>query len=186
MRRTWLMLGLAMALAGCAYYTLVEPGPREIGGFYRVNPQIQWSVRAEGRMQMWTVDGPLLQQLRFYEGLQPGATLFAGRAPEEAPRYERGMRANDIVDFVLTNFEIAGMTNVNLDSLRPAPFGEWAGFRFEFGYLNRDGLAYQALGLGAVDAEDRLHLILYLGTREHYYGSHREAVERLLASIEPV
>ncbi|NIR31297.1 MAG: hypothetical protein GWN84_18715 [Gammaproteobacteria bacterium] len=187
MRRAWLVLAVAVVLPGCAYYALVEPGPREMGGFYRVDPQIAWSVRAQGKMEMWTVDGPLLQQLRFYQGLQPGRTLFVGRATdEETPRYEKGMRANDIADFVLASLEHAGATDVTLDTLRPAPFGDWSGFRFEFDYLNRDGLAYRGLGLGAVDGEDRLHLVLYLGTREHYFDRHREAVERLLASIETI
>jgi hypothetical protein len=187
MRRAWLALVVIVWLSGCAYYSLVQPTQRDIGGAYRVDPQIAWSAHASGKVDVWTVDGRLLESLEFYEGLEPGATLLSSpEVTKETPRYRAGMRANDIADLVIGTLEVAGNSDVTLGQLRPAPFGRWSGFRFDFSYKNPDGLAYEGLGLGGVDDHGRLQLILYTGTREHYFAKYRDVVEKLFASVQPI
>ncbi len=76
-----------------------------------------------------------------------------------------------------------GYAQLQVHNLRPEQFGCLQGFRFELTFLVSDGLEGQGLVVGAV-IEKRLHLIMYVGTREHYYPKHIEEVERIIQSIE--
>lgn len=131
------------------------------------------------------MDGLALQQIRFYHGIGPGNTLRIAERPEQGkiPRYEVGMRANDVVRMLTDTLELYGNSNIEVDTLEPTQFADQRGFRFSLGYTSASGLEYRGLGLGAIDAQDRLDLIVYLGTREHYFEAYRSEVERLFASV---
>lgn len=76
-RRAVLDALAAALLAGCAGAGPVKPGePARAAEHYRVSPQIEWSRIERGAVDIWTVDGPQLQQLRFYRAVADGDTLF--------------------------------------------------------------------------------------------------------------
>ena len=69
------------------------------------------------------------------------------------------------------------------------PFGEmialwqkmmWEGFEMIF--TSNEGLEKQGLVIGTI-MKEQLHLIMYAGTRAHYYAKHKEHVERMIQSI---
>lgn len=190
-RRAAIAAIVIIGLAGCSTYQLVEAGPQPIGSSYQVSPLSDWNAwRPTGRsanVELWTVDGAALQQVRFYHAIEPGKTLLLSRSrggDEEAPRYEAGMRANDVVRVLSGTLELHGNADIEVESLEPARFGDWPGFRFALSFKDGGGLAYRGLGIGATDGEDRLHLIVYLATGEHYFEAHQPEIERLFASIE--
>ena len=57
------------------------------------------------------------------------------------------------------------------------------GFTFELRFLIPNGLQKKGLTTGVL-SEERLYLIIYLGTAEHYYEKRGTAVERLIDSID--
>lgn len=181
----------AVLLAGCATPGKIEPGePTKAAGHYRVEPQIEWSRMHWRQMELWTVDGPLLQQLRFYRAIDDGDTLMPEQrrvmvAPRDdrRPRYREWMRPHDVMALVADTLAQSGTVDVRTHGLRPADFGGRPGFRFELTFASQAGLGYRGLGLGMIDDEKRLHLILYLGAEPHYHDAYRDAVERLLDSI---
>jgi hypothetical protein len=186
MAHTWVILEVLAGIAGCsAHYALVQPGTRDMDGFYRIHTPVAWSAYTQDNMEVWTINGPLLERLVFYKGVQPGAILLQDLLPvgQEVPYYKANMRAHDIIDLVLESYEMAGSTHATLQALHPTSFGHWPGFHFEFD-LSIDGLAYKGLGLGAIDEEHLLHLILYIGTREHYFNQHREVIEYMFSSVD--
>ena len=74
MRNSIVIISLLILLFGCGSpYILVEPQRTEIGNSYTVKSQIPWSqeevspsfVKRSGKVQIWTVDGPRLQEIRF-------------------------------------------------------------------------------------------------------------------------
>ena len=67
---------LLTVLAACAQYSLVEAKKQKIGGTYTVEAQIAWSKYSEGKVEIWTVDGPALEAVRFFKGLDDGDSLF--------------------------------------------------------------------------------------------------------------
>lgn len=184
MRRKLTLIILLAALAACTQYSLVEVKNQTIGGAYSVDPQITWSKSTEGKMELWTIDGPGLEAVRFYKGLGDGDTLLKPKDKTvKLPKYEAGMKANEIMEFVIDSIARGGAGEVGSSNLRPAQFGAVQGFRFELTFLTSEGLEVDGLAAGAV-IEEKLHLIIYTGARAYYYPKYRDAVERMIGSIE--
>ena len=189
MRRIATIAVLLITLTACAQYSLVEARTQKIGGAYTVDAQIAWNKHAEGKVEIWTADGPGLEALRFIKGLNDGDALFTrpvGTAKEiKFPAYRVGMTASEVMEFVVDSLGRAGAAEVEARGLQPARFGAVPGFRFELTFATAQGLEMSGLAAGAV-IEDALHLILYTGARVHYFPKYRDDVERLLGSIEMI
>lgn len=182
MRTRVVTMALAVGMAGCAAYSLIEPPRAVIGDRYSVDPQIPWSAARAGKVELWTVDGPALQAIRFVNGLSDGEPLFEGRGQEKRPIFRKGMAPTEIMELVVDSLTAAGLEKIQATGLRPEQFGAARGFRFEMTYLTRQGLEGQGTVVGAV-MNERLYLIIYSGSRAHYYPKHRDHVERLIQSI---
>lgn len=194
MRATAVVLAVLVGAAGCAPYSLVEPSRTRIGESYSVEPQIRWtSLRDQGRTELWTVDGPALEHLRFVKDVADGQTLL-GRAittpgpggretPEDRqPRFRATMTPSEIIELVVDTWTLIGATQIEATGLRPAKFGSIDGFRFDLAFVWADGVDARAIVAGAV-VRQRLQLIVYSGTRLHYFDKHRPAVDRLIDSV---
>lgn len=178
----WIALPLLLlSLAGCAAYSLVPPARQQIGGAFSVEPQIAWSKQSMSEFEIWTVDGPLLQTLRLYPGLEDGEALF-DKDPEELPVFRDDMLAGEVVELIADSLTRNGASNVRSYNLRPASFGDRPGYRVELEFLSERGLAMRGLAAGAV-VGDRLYLILYVGAASHYFPKHERDVERLIESV---
>lgn len=180
---------LLAVLAACAQYSLVEANKQKIGGTYTVEAQIAWSKHSEGKVEIWTVDGPALEAVRFFKGLDDGDSLFkrprGSGEKVKYPTYKTGMTPNDVMELTVDSIARAGAGEVQASKLRPARFGSVQGFRFELTFLSKSGLEMDGLVAGAA-IEDKLYLILYTGARIHYYPKYRDHVEQLLGSIEMI
>lgn len=187
MKRAPAVFVLALALAACdSYglgYHLIEAERRGIGDLYTVAPQIEWSARRKGKVEVWTVDGPSLEAIHFFKGLADGDVLFEVTDQEEGPEFRKHMTASEVMEFVVDSLTSAGAAKIEATSLRPAKFGDLQGFRFELAFLSSAGLEKQGLVVGAV-ADEKLHMIMYLGVRAHYYPKYMYYVEALINSIE--
>jgi hypothetical protein len=170
---------------GCAVvetYRPVEPGVRSIGGVYTVEPGLAWSSSTTGKLEMWTIDGVALENLRFFTGIADGEPLPVSRAvviDDRRPRFRSWMTAAETSDFVAESLYGSQFTPKNV---RPAPFGRASGFRFELSYTARDGVQRDALVAAAV-VQQRLHLIAYEGTALYHFARYRGEVERIIGSV---
>jgi hypothetical protein len=105
------------------------------------------------------------------------------------------MTPNDVVEFFVANLksvsggvdthqlpkwmvDVKGIragsiyaASIDVKNLRPADFGRLPGFPFDFSFLSKEGLERQGLALGCVHA-GKLLLMVYTGTREHYFKMH--------------
>ena len=172
----------ALLITACVQYSLVKPEKIAIGDVYTVNSQIAWNKMTEGKTEIWTVDGPLLQELRFIKAIEDGDALFKGGAGKKLPPFKSKMTAIEIKELFETSLAQFGVARMRTLNLRPESFGKVAGFRFEFTYVLKHGLEKQGFALGAV-IDEKLHMIIYTGTRLHYYPKHKDDVERLVRSI---
>ena len=173
---------LALTWAGCAPYALVEPKRTAIGDLYTVEPQIQWSAVERGKVASWTVDGFPLESVRFVKGLDDGETLFPEQQPGKSPTFRPRMTPSEISEFVADSWSLAGAQQVRTLNLRPRTFGNLDGFAFDMTYLLRNGLEAQGMVFGTV-AKGKLQLIIYTGTRKHYFPKYSADVERMIDSI---
>lgn len=172
-----------LIVSGCTHYTLIEPERRQVSEFFSVEPQIQWSRIKSGTVQLWTVDGPLLQSIRIFDGVKDGNTLLPSfNQKMKRPLFRAGMTATEVQEFIVDSIAADGAADVSASNLRPFQFGTLPGFRFEFQFLSRDGLEHDGVAAGVTN-EDQLYLILYTGTRIHYFEKYGPHVERMLQSI---
>ena len=180
----WLIpVVLSALLSGCAAWALVEAERQSVAGHYTVAPQRTWSRLRQGNVELWTVDGPALQAIRFFDGLADGDELFPSPAAEKLPAYSSSMTPTEIEEFVVHSAQRAGAANVDASNLRPWRFGNREGFRFDLAFLDAGGLEINGLVAGVVD-DGKLYLIMYTGARAHYYPRFVEQVERVLSSIQ--
>ncbi|MCK5419935.1 MAG: hypothetical protein KAI93_15535 [Desulfobacterales bacterium] len=187
---------IVFLVSACAHYTLVEPAKRDMGGGYSVEPQIVWNRSAQGKIEIWTIDGPALAAVHFFNGIGDGQNLFPfyGKSTRKAklPKFNKNMTASEVQEFIVDSMlapyrrSLVGPnmigTGVQTFHLRPYKFGSHPGFRFELSFLSEEGLEYEGFVVGAIKA-DKLYLICYSGTREYYYPKYKETAEQIIASI---
>jgi hypothetical protein len=207
MRLIILLLTVLAFISGCTHYTAVPPERRTIGGLYSVNSNVSWSEADEGGMRLWTIDGPLLEALRFVT-LNDGDTLFQSSDKEaKLPRFRAHMTPNEVVEFFVASLKSvsggvdthqlskgmvqpaqirAGSINaasIDVKNLRPANFGKVPGFRFDFSFLSKEGLERQGIAFGSIH-EGKLLLMVYSGAKEYYFDRHKQDVETIFSSVE--
>jgi hypothetical protein len=175
------VVAVALLLAGCAAYTLVEPKPATIGDVFVVEPQIAWSSIGSGSWELWTVDGTSLQALHFLKGLAHGEPLFA-RGGDKRPRFRKDMTPNDVVELVVDSLADAGGQQIQATGLRPMTFAGADGFRFEWRLVTKQGLEKRGFAAGAI-VKEKLYLAMYTGTTDHYYDKHVGDAERVIRSV---
>ena len=190
MKRLVLLLGFGLLAAACTHYSKVEPKRTEIGDGYSVEPQIAWNKTRNGDGILWTVDGPLLQALYLYGGLESGDKLFrvdkydeaAKKSKQEFPTFDPAMQASEVMEFVVDSLVQSGLVDVRTSQLRPADFGPLPGFRFDMTMRSKEGLEIDGMAIGNV-SNFRLHLIIYIGAQSHYFPKYRDDVEKIISSI---
>jgi hypothetical protein len=101
---------------------------------------------------------------------------------DKQPHFRVTMTPSEIVELVADTWSLFGASKIRATGLRPAKFGTADGFRFELTFVWRDGVDAEATVVGAV-IKQQLQLIVYSGTRLHYFEKYRPTVERLLDSI---
>jgi hypothetical protein len=181
---------LVLVLVGCAAAItppMVE-NTRQTAAGISVEPQVAWTRLPTGVTpnaprdgEVWTVDGPLLDQLRFYGGIAPGQTLGTAAQGQILPAYRAGMTSAELAELLTDTITARGSSRVELLSLEPASFGAADGFRMTYRFANADGLELMGMAKGAVSG-GRLHFIVFEAAADHYFGRLRPAVERLMES----
>lgn len=176
-------------LIGCAQLQQIKPvGPGNyvVAATYSIEPQKTWTfLGAKGKTELWTMDGPGLQSLRFVKGLADGDNLLEEKKGLTLPKFRSRMNESEIMEFVVDSMEATALSRVKAIRLRPARFGSQPGFRFDLEFLTSNGLEMEGRVIGAV-IDKKLHLIMYYGTRRVYFPKHLHDVEKLFASIKMV
>jgi len=180
--RQAIALALMLVVGGCGGWSLARAGePRQIARAFTVRPGVDWSRLADAGAETWTVDGPVLQQIRFAK-VEPNQALFRAGPRAKMPAYRAGMSASEVQEFVSDSLARFGASEVAATGLRPAPFGPLAGFRFELAFLAADGLAKRGAAAGAISGDDLL-LALYTGASAHYFDKLGAEFDAIVAAI---
>ena len=145
----------------------------------------RWSKRPVKQGELWSFDGPILNQLAFHGAIAPGQPLAKERNKkrEPLPKFGAGMRATDIAEaYEQTARVTQGATDFVIDAIEPAVFAGNDGFRFAFHYtageLTRRGEARGAIIGG------RLYLITYAAPALHYFDAHLSKAQAIMDSAK--
>jgi hypothetical protein len=183
------VLGATLFAAGCAAnYTAIDAAkPVTIGDNVSVIPQIAWAQAPRPGVSgtVWTADGVALDALMFFPGVAPGQPLIqiSGVDQKDLHVYRTDMVPDDVMELLTSNFGKLGYQQIRTSNLRPAPFGQTQGFRFDITFSTQEGLAMKGMAIAA-QRGGKLDLIIFMAPGEYYFGRYSDTVERIFSSIQ--
>jgi hypothetical protein len=173
-------------LSGCAQYSLVKAGNiTNVGNRFRIDPQIDWSMSNQNDLITWTVDGPILQKVHFFPGIENGKPLIKPPpgSDKTMPVFSSTMTPIEVMDLVEATLARQKALSIKKENIKPAPFGKLDGFRFTFSFSSEEGLEYKGFAAGTIK-DQKLYLIVYSGTNIFYYDRYVQVVEKIVDSVE--
>ena len=191
------VIALALLASACAPFALVPPQQRvTVKDALSVEPDIAWNkintqdITGRNQTETWTADGPLLNTLTFFAGIEDGRPLFVQTAEQEKnnklPEFRKTMTSTEIMELVeATHAKRARAALIKTRNLRPEKFAGKDGFRFEMTYVGKDEVDRDVTVVGAVH-NDRLYLIEYQGTHVYHYELRRAQAERIMQNAQLV
>ena len=194
--RAVILLAVAL-LPGCATITLVNPERQTVGDVISVEPGRKWNKLAmtdyQGRVEVWTLDGAVLNTLVFFTGVPDGEPLFTRRVPMGAARQEEKpavFRAtmNPVEVQELLEATVARhfrTTIVEGRNLKPQSIDNGAGFRFETRLIGRDEVERHGVFVGTI-RNQKLYGAWFQGAKLHYYERYLPEFDRMLKSAKLV
>ncbi len=174
-------------LAGCTTFSAVPPAKKqEIGGIFRAEPSRLWSAMKSGDTQSWTINGFGLEAITFITKVEDGEAIAPKIQGEDAPTFQKGMNATDVVDLYEALLSARGYSQVAVRGLRPHEISGAEAFRFDYDGFNRNGLAKRGMVIGLIDEKKGLNLVVYEAAAEHYFDASRAAAEQVFDSLEKI
>ena len=187
-RRSLSAAALCLVLGACAGYQPVDAMKAvKVGDDITVDPQVQWANAVNQGISgtVWTIDGFGLDELRFYTGIAKGAPLWQipGVARKDMGLYDTTMLPDDVMELISSTLGKAGNQQLHTDGLRPAPFGNLTGFRFDLDFTTMDGLQMKGAALFA-QRRNKLDVLLYVAPAEYYFDRYAGTVEKIFSSVK--
>jgi hypothetical protein len=194
MRKTYVIAALCtlLMLSGCIAYKLVPAQTTAVSkAGMSVTPTTAWNKSPANPglnaiAEVWTQDGPLLNQLTFIAGLKDGQTLIkaARGADTKPPLFKSSMLPQDIVEFVEKSFRVQTTSPIfNVTNVTPATFSGQAGVQFDFDFTTQDEVRRKGRAIGAVK-NGLLYLVIYEGAAVYYYDRNLAEFEKIAASAQ--
>lgn len=189
------VLALALLVAGCTQFTLVQPQRVTVKDAFSVEPDIAWNkintsdITGRNRTETWTADGLLLNTLTFFAGIDDGKPLFVQTAEQEQknklPEFRKAMTSTEIMELVesthVKRATAGALTKTR--NLRPEKFAGKDGFRFEMTFVGKDEVERDITVVGTVH-NGRLYMIEYQGTHLYHYDLRRAQAERIIQTAQ--
>jgi len=193
--RSILAAALLLLAAGCAQFTLVTPERQTVGGVISVAPGTKWNKittpGVEGKVEVWTLDGPALNTLVFFTGVTDGEPLFTRRAAaasgeEKPPVFRSKMNPVEIQELLeATAARYFRTTIAEGRNLKAEPIAGGRGFRYETSLLGRDEVERAGVFVGTI-RHGKLYGARFQGAKLHYFERYLPEFERLVSSAELV
>ena len=148
---------LVAFLAGCAAVVKVE-GEQSIKDRLQVKLPDAWNkLSYPGQpFEVWTQEGPSLDQLRFWAGIPAGKEIAhlrpaaIGQKPARVPTFTANMGPDELVSLFEIMYASDG-AQVKITKIEPGVFGGVSGVRFEFTIVQvRTDLLMRGTGWAAV------------------------------------
>lgn len=188
------VLASAITVAGCVGIVAAS-GTYKIGEAYTVQLARTWSDASTlispnpRHVKVFTMNGWALDQLILTDGLPVGQSMVSQVSrnqrrtdDKQVPLVRAGMSELELVEFVADSMAFWDMQQIEQEEVRPASFGPHEGVAFDISARRPNGLDMKATGVAA-QAGDKVYLLLFISTREHYFDSLKADVDRIAASV---
>lgn len=186
------VLCLGMAGQAQAGWKLVEQAQavKVAKGRLSVTPGEKWNrntARPIKKGEVWTLDGPALNELYFVSGLIGGETLFkdVNKKVQPLPAMSGSMVLADIPEFYESSTRIAlGTSLFEFGTVEPISFSGHDGIRFEFSYQVKNSPVTRKGVAAATLVNGQLYLISFIAPSIHYFDHDRAKADAIIASAK--
>ncbi|MBS0503259.1 MAG: hypothetical protein JSS55_05535 [Proteobacteria bacterium] len=191
MLRTFLLVSSLIAVAPVSAKWIAVPAANRApvaGGALTVKPEAgwnRWSKKPTKQSELWSFDGPLLNQIQFFGGVGSGQPLARERNKkrEPLPKFKVDMKATEVAEaFEQTIRVTQGASDFAIDQIEPAAFGATQGFRFAYHYTAGE-LVRKGEVRGAI-VKNKLYMIAYSAPALHYYDAHLAGAQAVMDSAQ--
>lgn len=183
-------------LTACApAFSLIKPERQTVGGVISVQPGVAWNKvgmhNYQGHVEVWTLDGQVLNTLVFFTGVPDGQPLFTVRAfgapeGEKAAVFRATMNPIEIQELLeATVSRYFQTTIVEVHNLKPMPIANGQGFRFETRMIGRDEVERDGVFVGTI-RNQKLYGAWFQGAKLHYYKRYLPEFDDMVASAQLV
>jgi hypothetical protein len=181
---------LSLVLGGCGVSAIVKENEVIKVKDVSVTSPLRFSQFGASRERYWTMDGLMLNDFRIFADVKPGENLFLATKSRserkgEGSLYKKGMDALEVQELFVDTLKSAGLAEVSSSDLKPAPFGQRSGFRFNLQFQTPGtggGLIYRAMVLAEVES-DTLSYLYFDAPAEYFFERDKAAIEALFGSV---
>lgn len=142
------------------------------------------SARPGRNSESWTIDGPQLNDLTFYSGIESGKTLFReiDKRNKPLPKFDKAMLPTDVAQLLETSYRIAlGTTIFEIKAMEAAQLAGNNGVHFAYSFTGPDQVARSGEATGAIIG-GRLYLITFEAPAIFYFDRDVEASRAIVTS----
>jgi hypothetical protein len=145
----------------------------------------------QGKVEVWTLDGPVLNTLLYFTGVPDGEPLFTRRmpgagTPENPPVFKASMNPVEIQELLEATIARHFQTTLAEGrNLKPVPIADGKGFRFETRLVGRDEVERSGVFVGTI-RNKKLYGAWFQGARLHYYDRYLPEFDRIVSSARLV
>ncbi len=182
-------LPLAPAYAG---WKVIAPGveTKTKSGLISVSPTGDWNRFTGHPMkkgEVWSIDGPTLNELYFVSALAAGETLYKeyDKKNNPLPKLGASLQLTDVPEFFESSFRVAaGSSLFQVTGSEPAQFGGRPAIKFSFDYsVEGSPLVRKGIAIGSV-VDNKLYLISFAAPSTYYFDRDRAKAEAIMASAK--
>jgi len=137
-------------------------------------------------VEVWTLNGPLLDGITFISGLPSGHFMVrqSHRADQQVAKFRADMPPPEIAAMLESLYRVrGGAVDFHTLSIQPREFLGANGFQFDYEHLDDDELWRKGRAVGAV-INGKLYLIMFDAARSHYYDAALPDFEAIVASAQ--
>jgi len=184
-----------LLLAGCTSFALINPERQTVGDVISVQPGMKWNKVAnhsfQGKVEVWTLDGPVLNTLLYFTGVPDGEPLFTRRAigagqQEKPPVFKASMNPIEIQELLEATIARHFQTTLAEGrNLKPVPIADGKGFRFETRLVGRDEVERAGVFVGTI-RNKKLYGAWFQGAKLHYFDRYLPEFDRIVSSARLV
>jgi hypothetical protein len=191
MRNALIATALILMPAASWANSLVKPGA--VSGIAKsriaASPDGEWNklnFRPGKQVEIWTLDGPQLNQVMFFGGVGPGQPLFkeADKKRAPLPKVASNMLLTDIPALLESTYRARGQVRqMTIETQEPAEVNGTSGVKFTYRFVqDEDDVERTGEAFGAVK-NGSLYLVVYEAPSLHFFERDAPRFRKLLTSI---
>lgn len=146
-----------------------------------------WSVRPGKKAELWSYDGPVLNQIEFIGGVASGEPIAKERNKKDKPlpKFSPNMLPTDIAQiYEQTQRIVTQSPDFAVESMEPTTFAGHPGVKFTYRFTKpEEELTRRGEARGAIIG-GKLYLISYAAPALHYFDAHLTKAQAIMDSAK--